>query len=188
MKAPMSKQASQLYGLGPFRIAPRECLLQRDSHSLQGPLRTLLVLVRNAGHLMLKEELMRSICPDRYIEEVNLSQNISMLRKAPGDQAQGSRYISTVPGRGYRFKEKVRLVPESNEIVLRSSSITQVVIDEHSLSGMIKDLRPARADCTALGGSVFCASPSTLGHLGDARKPTEKQKIRRRSKEVRELI
>jgi len=131
----MSKQASQLYEFGPFRVDPRECLLLRDGQALAltpKAFETLLVLIQNAGHLLPKEELMKSIWPDSYVEEVNLSQNISMLRKALGDTAQGSRYIVTVPGRGYRFTEKVRSVPQQDDIVLASRSITQVVIDEES--------------------------------------------------------
>ncbi len=166
MKAPMSKQASQLYEFGPFRVDPRECLLLRDGEALAltpKAFETLLVLVQNAGHLMAKEELMRSIWPDSYVEEVNLSQNISLLRKALGDQAQGSRYISTVPGRGYRFTEKVRLVPESNEIVLRSSSMTQVVIDEHEQSStesspaQTSEISPTRGRRALLAGSAILA-------------------------------
>src|ERR1700722_1181143 len=166
MKAPMSKQASQLYEFGPFRVDPRECLLLRDGEALAltpKAFETLLVLVQNAGHLMAKEELMRSIWPDSYVEEVNLSQNISLLRKALGDQAQGSRYISTVPGRGYRFTEKVRLVPESNEIVLRSSSITQVVIDEHEQSStesspaQTSEISPTRGRRAVLAGAAILA-------------------------------
>jgi Tol biopolymer transport system component/DNA-binding winged helix-turn-helix (wHTH) protein len=142
MKAPISKQANELYEFGPFRVDLRECLLLREGEAL--PLtpkafETLVVLLQNAGHLMPKEELMKRIWPDSYVEEVNLSQNISMLRKALGDQAQGSRYIVTVPGRGYRFTEKVRLIPERDrveegEIVFQSRAITQVVIDEEAFT------------------------------------------------------
>jgi Tol biopolymer transport system component/DNA-binding winged helix-turn-helix (wHTH) protein len=129
----MSKQANQLYEFGPFRVDPRECLLSHDGEALAltpKAFETLLVLIQNAGHLMPKEELMKSIWPDSYVEEVNLSQNISMLRKALGDPAQGSRYIVTVPGRGYRFTDKVRLVPEPDDMVLRS--VTRIVVEEET--------------------------------------------------------
>jgi|SRR5580704_2541771 DNA-binding winged helix-turn-helix (wHTH) protein/Tol biopolymer transport system component len=133
----MSKQASQLYEFGPFRVDPRECQLLRDGKALAltpKAFETLLVLVQNAGHLIPKEELMKTIWPDSYVEDVNLSQNISMLRKALGDQAQASRYIVTVPGRGYRFTQEVRSIPEHGEIVFHSRAIAQVVIDEEALT------------------------------------------------------
>jgi Tol biopolymer transport system component/DNA-binding winged helix-turn-helix (wHTH) protein len=126
----MSMQASQLYEFGPFRVDLRESLLLRNGEALAltpKAFETLLVLIQNAGHLMPKEALMKSIWPDSFVEEVNLSQNISMLRKALGDTAQGSRYIVTVPGRGYRFTEKVRLVPEQDDLVLRS--MTRIVVE-----------------------------------------------------------
>src|SRR5271156_5425842 len=131
----MSNQASQLYEFGPFRVDPRECLLLRDGEALAltpKAFETLVVLIQNAGHLMAKDELMKTLWPDSYVEEVNLSQNISILRKALGDTAQGSRYIVTVPGRGYRFTEKVRFVPQPDDIMLQSRSITHVVIEEEN--------------------------------------------------------
>jgi eukaryotic-like serine/threonine-protein kinase len=131
----MSNQASQLYEFGPFRVDPRECLLLRDGEALAltpKAFETLVVLIQNAGHLMAKDELMKTLWPDTYVEEVNLSQNISILRKALGDTAQGSRYIVTVPGRGYRFTEKVRFVPQPDDIMLQSRSITHVVIEEEN--------------------------------------------------------
>jgi DNA-binding winged helix-turn-helix (wHTH) protein len=60
---------------------------------------TLLILVQNAGRLLGKEELMRSLWPDTFVEDGNLTQNIFMLRKALGESAT-DRYIITVPGNG----------------------------------------------------------------------------------------
>ena len=68
----------------------------------------LLALVRNAGHVVGKEELMREIWPDTFVEENNLTVNISALRKVLGEGASDQRYIHTVPRRGYRFAASVR--------------------------------------------------------------------------------
>ena len=56
---------------------------------------TLLVLVENQGHLLEKEDLMQRLWPDAYVEETNLSNKISRLRKALGDDAGEHRYIET---------------------------------------------------------------------------------------------
>ena len=60
------------------------------------------VLVEGRGHVFSKEELLERVWPDAYVDENNLAQNISLLRKALGDGAE-ARYIETIPRRGYRF-------------------------------------------------------------------------------------
>ena len=102
----MSRQANQLYEFGPFRIDIAERHLMREGNTV--PLTPkafdiLMVLVENQGHLLEKEDLMHRLWPETFVEETNLSNNISVLRKALGDDAGEHRYIETVPRRGYRF-------------------------------------------------------------------------------------
>jgi len=66
-------------------------------------LETLLVLVENSGHVLHKDELMKKLWPDTFVEEANLAVNISSLRKTLGEKPNGGQYIETVPRRGYRF-------------------------------------------------------------------------------------
>ncbi|HVI71541.1 MAG TPA: winged helix-turn-helix domain-containing protein, partial [Pyrinomonadaceae bacterium] len=73
-------------------------------------LEILIVLVLRAGELVEKDELLRAVWPDTFVEESNLSQNIFTLRRALGDERVGARYIETVPRRGYRFIARVRPV------------------------------------------------------------------------------
>ena len=61
------------------------------------------MLVRKPGHLILKGELMKALWPDSFVEEVNLANNISLLRKALGDKTASGSHIQTVPKLGYRF-------------------------------------------------------------------------------------
>jgi len=68
----------------------------------------LVLLVENAGHLLEKEELLRKVWPGTFVEESNLTQHISILRKALQDGEGGFQYIETVPRRGYRFIAEVR--------------------------------------------------------------------------------
>jgi DNA-binding winged helix-turn-helix (wHTH) protein/TolB-like protein len=82
----------------------------------------LVVLVRNAGKLVSKDELLREVWPDSFVEEVNLSVNISALRKALGDDQELTKLIETVPKRGYRFIQPVTTVwEETYEIALTGS-------------------------------------------------------------------
>ena len=95
---------------------------------------TLVALVENSGHVISKDELMKKVWPDSFVEENNLSQNISQLRRtlqsAGGDEA--ANYIETVPRRGYRFRAQVTVVEEetSETVVLRERTRTRVLIEE----------------------------------------------------------
>jgi DNA-binding winged helix-turn-helix (wHTH) protein/Tol biopolymer transport system component len=131
----MGKETKHFYEFGPFRLDPDQRLLLRDNQPV--PLQpkafeTLLVLVQHSETVVLKDELMKSVWPDTFVEESNLAQNIFVLRKTLGETTGEHRYIATVPGRGYRFAEKVRFVPEQGDIVVESHSITRVVIDEET--------------------------------------------------------
>jgi DNA-binding winged helix-turn-helix (wHTH) protein len=112
----MSNTGKDLYEFGPFRLDTAQRLLLRDDQPI--PLQpkafeTLLVLVRNGEKVVLKDDLLNAVWADTFVEESNLTQNIFVLRKALGDGDGGRRYIVTVPGRGYRFVEKVRTIPET---------------------------------------------------------------------------
>src|SRR5262249_25624915 len=68
---------------------------------------TLLYLVRHQGKVLGKEELMSALWPDAFVEENNLTQSVSTLRRALGEARGENRYIVTVPGHGYRFAAEV---------------------------------------------------------------------------------
>ena len=113
--------SGQTYAFGPFLLDAGERLLLRDGKPV--PLTpkavdTLLVLVRNAGHLVGKADLMKQVWPDAFVEEVNLAKNISVLRHALGNGQNGehaSEYIETVPKRGYRFVVSVKECVDGSE-------------------------------------------------------------------------
>jgi eukaryotic-like serine/threonine-protein kinase len=73
-------------------------------------LEILLVLVERSEHVVTKDELMKEVWPNSFVEEANLTQHISMVRKALGETPQDHRYIVTFPGQGYRFAGGVRIV------------------------------------------------------------------------------
>ncbi len=107
----MNESANHIYEFGPFRLDVAERMLLRDGAAI--PLQPkafdlLLVLVQNHGHLLEKDELLKTVWPDTIVEEVNLANNISTLRKALGEGGNGQQFIETVPRRGYRFVAPVR--------------------------------------------------------------------------------
>jgi len=71
--------------------------------------KTLLVLVENRDKVLTRDELLAIIWPDQFVEESNLSQNISVLRRSLGEAESGKKYIATFPGRGYRFVSRVEV-------------------------------------------------------------------------------
>jgi TolB-like protein/DNA-binding winged helix-turn-helix (wHTH) protein len=106
-----TREPPELYEFGPFRLEPAERKLSRNNEPIvltPKAFDTLVLLVRNSGHLLEKEELIRTLWPDSFVEEGNLSNNIFALRRALGEDPQ---YIETIPKRGYRFVGAVRQLP-----------------------------------------------------------------------------
>jgi DNA-binding winged helix-turn-helix (wHTH) protein len=128
----MPLENSHFYAFGPYHMDTVERRLLRGDEPI--PLTpkaydTLLVLVENAGHGLKKDELMRQVWPDTFVEESGLIRNISVLRKALGDE--DGRYIETLPKRGYRFVSPVRQLPLPGEsVVVDEQTLTQVLIEE----------------------------------------------------------
>jgi TolB-like protein/DNA-binding winged helix-turn-helix (wHTH) protein/Tfp pilus assembly protein PilF len=130
-------EGKHFFEFGPFRLDPAERLLLRNNQTV--PLApkafdTLLLLVENSGHLLTKDELMKRIWPGTFVEEVNLAQNISAIRRVLDDKNGGTRYIETVAKGGYRFTAGTR------KIVRESSSLGAPQVMERPI-----DARPARA-------------------------------------------
>src|SRR2546425_5720637 len=107
-------QTKTSYEFGPFRVDERERRLLRNGEVV--PLTPkvfdiLLVLIQNSGHILTKDEVMKLVWPDTAVEEGNIARNISTLRNALGERPRESKYIETVPWRGYRFVAGVKEVP-----------------------------------------------------------------------------
>ena len=108
-----SQETLRLYQFGPFRLDPTERKLLRGNEIVAltpKAFDTLHLLVRNSGRVLEKDELIRMLWPDTFVEEGSLSNHIFLLRKALGENPA---FIETVPRRGYRFVGAVRQFPRA---------------------------------------------------------------------------
>jgi eukaryotic-like serine/threonine-protein kinase len=141
MSVSASQGGRELYEFGPFRVDPEKETLLRAGEPVPLTPKTfqiLLVLVRHSKEVVTKDDLMKTVWPDTFVEEANLSRNIFMLRKALGESPQDHRYVVTVPGRGYRLAESVHLVPEQElSIVAAHHSKMQVQVEQTKPWGWI---------------------------------------------------
>jgi eukaryotic-like serine/threonine-protein kinase len=147
----MNNDVKHLLEFGPFRVDPEQRLLLRDQQPIPLPPKAfdlLLALLARSGQVVLKDDLMKLLWPDTFVEESNLGQHIFLIRKSLGERAQGSSYVVTVPGRGYRFAGKVRLIgtgelvaEQDDKLVLESHTRSRVVVEERRLSGKVLPAR-----------------------------------------------
>jgi TolB-like protein/DNA-binding winged helix-turn-helix (wHTH) protein/tetratricopeptide (TPR) repeat protein len=102
--------AKQIYQFGPFRLDAGDRLLLCNGCPLALTPKAfdlLVLLVESNGRLLSKDELIHKLWPETFVEEVNLAQNISLIRKVLGAECEGQPLIETVPKRGYRFRVHV---------------------------------------------------------------------------------
>ena len=147
------------YEFGPFRIDRDRRQLLRENQPVTLQRKTfdvLFVLVENSGKVVSKDDLLKAVWPDAFVEESNLSQHIFVLRKTLSDGVEEKRYIVTVPGRGYRFDERVNVVAVG-EILVRQAApkLTdapkladekdRLVVASHTRSRMLVEEEPTPA-------------------------------------------
>ena len=102
----MQAREGQDYIFGRFYLDTGERILLCDGNAVPITLKAfniLFVLVQSSGHIVEKDELMKQVWPNAFVEEANLTQHIYKLRKILGPTADGRQYIETVSRRGYRF-------------------------------------------------------------------------------------
>jgi DNA-binding winged helix-turn-helix (wHTH) protein/Flp pilus assembly protein TadD len=107
----MTMSETEIHEFGDFRIETSTRVLSRAGEPVRITPKvfdTLLHLVRHQGEVVDKDDLIRAVWNDTVVEENNLNQNISTLRRALGENPKDNRYIITIPGRGYRFIPAVR--------------------------------------------------------------------------------
>lgn len=115
-------QKEKIYNFGKFRVDARERLLFDGDKTVSltpKAFDTLFLLIENSGHALSKEEIMQTVWADSFVEENNLAQNISLLRRVLGEGKNGAKFIETVSKRGYRFVASVEIIesrqPDSSD-------------------------------------------------------------------------
>jgi DNA-binding winged helix-turn-helix (wHTH) protein/TolB-like protein/Flp pilus assembly protein TadD len=163
----MDKKENRLYEFDRFCLDASERILLYDMQEV--PLtpkvfETLLLLVENSGHVVGKEELLKTIWPDSIVEESSLSQNISMLRKALKNGSDGRRFIETIPKRGYKFIAPVKVVNNraaADEGLLHDSVTTEAALKEENESHTHRqEEAPLQTDPRPTSSAFHLNSPS----------------------------
>jgi Tol biopolymer transport system component/DNA-binding winged helix-turn-helix (wHTH) protein len=148
------------YRFGPFVLDPASRLLLREEQPVPITTKvfeTLVVLVENRGRVITKDELLLRLWPDTIVEEANLAQNISTLRKALEDNPKNHRYVATIPGRGYSFvaavteiaKQQNMAGPSANEEPSPAVSAANTLPPTRSLRSVIGWVVPVLLICIA---------------------------------------
>jgi TolB-like protein/DNA-binding winged helix-turn-helix (wHTH) protein/Flp pilus assembly protein TadD len=154
------------YEFGPFRLEIDKRLLFRGDEPIAltpKALEILFVLVENAGITMEKEELIRKVWPDSFVEEGNLTVNISTIRKSLGERPNYHQYIATVPGKGYRFVADVKeLFIDDVELTAEETTRAHIIIErEESDEFDIDDSAPdqSRGATRVIAGKALSLQP-----------------------------
>ena len=176
----MLLNGKDLYEFAGFTIDLAERTLWRSGEMI--PLapkiaETLCLLVENHGRLLPKEELMERLWSDTFVEERNLTQNIFTLRKVLGEKESGTKFIETLPRRGYRFVAEVRPVSCIDEGTIRVSHQKQTrisaegFVSTRQLTEAVKELTSASVHETTVEdlASAPTAGSQTKGYFRNAR-------------------
>lgn len=133
----MWNKTQQSYEFGDFRLNAGERQLLRRGKPVPLNAKTfemLLALVENHGRLLTKEDLFSLVWSDQFVEESNLTVNMSAIRKALGERAKNPHYIQTVSGKGYRFVADVRELGWSDEeIVIESETLSRLTVEHEEI-------------------------------------------------------
>jgi DNA-binding winged helix-turn-helix (wHTH) protein/TolB-like protein/Flp pilus assembly protein TadD len=129
-----SGEIKRVYEFGPFRVDGEDRTLWRAGEQVSLTIKafdTLLVLIEGAGRVIAKEELMEKVWPGSFVEENNLAQQISAIRKALGETESGAPYVETIPKRGYRFSAATRAIDgETAGLIIKEQIRGRLVVEE----------------------------------------------------------
>lgn len=160
--------SSDFYEFGEFRLDVANRLLWRGEKQISLTLKefdVLLVLVENAGRVLSKDELLEAVWKDAFVEEATLARNISWLRKKleNGDAGNQTKFIETLPKRGYRFSAAVEKIAEQSRAI---------VVEEHNLAGFETE--------ELIAGGDREAESAAFGHAPVGVLPPPVEVVRRR--------
>ena len=113
----MSMKTGGIFQFGEFQIDARARTLRREEKIVTLSFRAfdvLLYFVQNPGKVLTRDELVKNVWPDSFVDENSLAQSISMLRRALDEKPGDNSYIVTLTGRGYQFVAPVQVVAQEN--------------------------------------------------------------------------
>lgn len=172
-----------LYSFGPFHLDTEQELLLRDVQPVRlepKVLEVLAVLVQNHGRVVRKDELMKQVWPNSFVEEGNLASSICKIRRALGETGNGHTFVETVPKRGYRFVPSVTEVVDDGHRAPSSGSAgddgglkkdTIAVLPFKPIGASIDELGLAMADSLitricSLGRFAVCSTRTVSKYVG----------------------
>src|SRR6185295_10785838 len=134
---------NHLYEFGPFVLDARSRILLREGVTVRltpKAFETLLVLVQHGVQVVDKEQLLKEVWPDTFVEEGSLSRNIYELRKALGDDTSQPSYIETIPKRGYRFLAPLKVsVLDAVQPTSAAAGVETMVIEKHTFARVVNE-------------------------------------------------
>lgn len=155
------ENCTRLYHFGPFSLNESEGVLLRDGSPVSLTPKAydmLLILVRNNGHLVERDELMRHVWPETLVEEANVSQQVFTLRGILGETEGRAKYIETVPRRGYRF------VAEVTEVLEPTSASPSL---ENATSQIIESAKQEKPSNLAVLPFLNASGDTSMDYLSD---------------------
>lgn len=173
------RSTSDRYVFGRFSLAADGSLLEQDGTTVaMAPkvLRLLVVLIERAGEVVRKDEILRSVWPDSFVEETGLTRNVSLLRRALGQE--GPVRILTVARVGYRFAGTVQHVssaaavpvpqsryPPTPELHERSRAMVGRACELDALIGAAECARRGRGGLVAVAGETGIGKTTLVNEL-----------------------
>jgi DNA-binding winged helix-turn-helix (wHTH) protein/tetratricopeptide (TPR) repeat protein len=158
-----SEETPQVYDFGPFRLNAKEGTLLRDGERVKltpKVIDTLRVLVERNGRIVAKDDLMEAVWPGTFVEESNLASNVSLLRKALGENADGKPYIETLAKRGYCFAADVTEVSDAAAgLIVRRRTRARIVTHEESSKDEWLQADPTGLDNSRTAESLAIQEP-----------------------------
>ncbi len=162
--------APKQFQFGPFVLDSSDRVLLRDGKPVQlapKAVETLAYFVENPSRLISRDELLKAIWPDTFVEDGSISVNISLIRRALGEMVDGEPYIDTVPRKGYRFRSEVRRVEfGDSQMVSGNGHITDGAAILRAASGPEPEM------------SFVATHTAKTGHAGNTARLLSNQKLR----------
>ena len=158
MSGVLDESRRELYEFGPFRVDADKEVLFRDGQPV--PLtakafQILLVLVRRGSEVASKDEIMKAVWPDTFVEETNLTRNIFSIRRALREGSE-NQYILTVSGKGYRLAERaVPVLPGELNMVSAVRSTVEVEVQEERKKNRLGWIAVAATIVLAAAGAAY---------------------------------